>query len=196
LRGRRNRRRRACTLPRRSSEARLVLANIGRARSRGAEFSAPGRLTGRIDAGLTYSYTDAPQPARASSSSAASALRFRLRPRPAGHHPAPPDRPWTATREGILRAFPSAESRTMPTLPLTPTCRWTWAASPPFPQDRELHREPDRRPLRTAARRSASTSERPVRRLRRPYPTSTATVPSASVTGGYPFQPLICDTRT
>lgn len=39
----------------------FMLANIGRARSRGAEFSAEGRVSDRVHAGLTYTYTDAIQ---------------------------------------------------------------------------------------------------------------------------------------
>jgi vitamin B12 transporter len=37
----------------------FVLANIGRARARGLEFSTNGRVTNNILAGLTYTYTDA-----------------------------------------------------------------------------------------------------------------------------------------
>lgn len=37
----------------------FVLANIGRARSRGAEFAAGGRISERVNAGLTYTFTDA-----------------------------------------------------------------------------------------------------------------------------------------
>lgn len=37
----------------------FVLANIGRARARGAELSAQGRITDNVHGGLTYTYTDA-----------------------------------------------------------------------------------------------------------------------------------------
>ena len=39
----------------------FVLANIGQARSRGAELSAQGRITPRVNGGITYTYLDAEQ---------------------------------------------------------------------------------------------------------------------------------------
>ncbi len=42
-----------------AANSQFVLTNIGRARARGAEFSADARLTDRARAGLTYTFTDA-----------------------------------------------------------------------------------------------------------------------------------------
>jgi vitamin B12 transporter len=41
------------------TNAGFVLANVGRARARGAELSAQARMSERVNAGLTYTYTDA-----------------------------------------------------------------------------------------------------------------------------------------
>lgn len=43
------------------TNAGFVLANVGRARARGAEVSAKGRVTANVDGGITYTYLDAEQ---------------------------------------------------------------------------------------------------------------------------------------
>lgn len=43
------------------TNAGFVLANVGRARARGAELSAKGRVSANVDGGITYTYLDAEQ---------------------------------------------------------------------------------------------------------------------------------------
>lgn len=43
------------------TNAGFVLANVGRARARGAEVSAQGRISGNVNGGITYTYLDAEQ---------------------------------------------------------------------------------------------------------------------------------------
>lgn len=89
----------------------FVLSNIGRARSRGAELSAQGRISDRVNGGLTYTYTDA--------TNEATGEELLRRPRHSGsaflsvHH--------GATELNLLALRTGARADILPVLPFSRT---------------------------------------------------------------------------